>query len=140
MLTVSARTLRILAAALWYTGGVILLLKGGSLLHEAAGIHPGGMGPWTAAACGFLIGGLKARFLFSHSCRKNLERIAALESPKLWQCYRPGFFLFLAAMIALGATLSHLAHGNYNFLLAVATLDLSIAIALLASSIVFWKA
>ncbi len=140
MLTVSARTLRILAAAVWYTGGLILLLKGGNLLHEAAGIRPGGMGPWAAAACGFLAGGLKARFLFTHSCRKNLKRIATLESPKLWQFYRPGFFLFLAAMMALGASLSHLAHGNYHFLLAVATLDLSIAIALLGSSIVFWQA
>jgi hypothetical protein len=38
-----------------------------------------------------------------------------------------------------GATLSRLAHDNYYFLIGVAILDFSIAIALLSSSYVFWK-
>ena len=47
--------------------------------------------------------------------------------------------LALAVMIAAGATLSRLAHGHYPLLIAVATLDLSLAVALLGSSTVFWK-
>jgi hypothetical protein len=47
--------------------------------------------------------------------------------------------LALAVMIATGATLSRLDHSNYPFLIAVATLDLSLAVALLGSSYVFWK-
>jgi hypothetical protein len=139
MFAASACTLKILAAVVWYIGGIILMLKGGSLLSEAAALRPGGIGPWVAVACGLVIGGLKARFLFSRLCRKNLKRIAALEEPRLWQFYRPPFFLFLATMIALGAMLSRLAHGNYPFLIGVGILDLSIAAALLGSSIIFWR-
>jgi len=42
-------------------------------------------------------------------------------------------------MILIGAALSHFAHGNYPFLIAIAVLDLTIAIALLGSSYVYWK-
>ena len=137
--TVSARTLNILAALVWYIGGVILLLKAGSLLAEADMLRPGQPWPWLAVGIGLLIGGLKAKVLFSKSCQKNLSRIAALEQPKFWQFFRPGFFLGLALMITLGATLSRMAQGNYPFLIAVAALDLTIAVALLGSSYVFWK-
>ena len=139
MCVVSRRMLHILAATVWYAGGIILLLKGGSLLREAAALRPGGIGPWAAVACGFLIGGLKARLLFNRTCRKNLKRIAALESPRVWQFYRPQFFLFLAAMITLGAILSRLAHGDYPFLIGVGMVDLSIAVSLLGSGAVFWR-
>jgi hypothetical protein len=42
-------------------------------------------------------------------------------------------------MILAGATLSRLAHNNYAFLIGVGILDISIAVALLGSSYVFWK-
>jgi len=41
MLTVSALTLNILAAFVWYVGGAVLLIKGGSLLLEAHPLKPG---------------------------------------------------------------------------------------------------
>jgi hypothetical protein len=138
-LVVSGRSLRVLAAVVWYVGGMVLLLKGGSLLVEANALKPHGSWPWLAAGAGLLLGGLKAKFLFTGSCRRNLDRISALDRPRIWQFYRPGFLLALAIMILLGATLSRLAHGNYPLLIGVATLDLSIAIALLGSSHVFWK-
>jgi hypothetical protein len=139
MLTVSTRTLNILAALVWYIGGIVLLLKGNTLLGEADLLKPEQHWPWLAAVAGLFIGGLKAKFLFSKSCHKNLVRIAALNRPKIWQFFRPGFFAFLAVMILVGATLSRLAHDNYPFLIGVAILDLSIATALLGSSYVFWK-
>ena len=139
MSAVSPRTLNILAAAVWYLGGIVLVLKAGSALREATVLNPGSIAPWAALLCGIAIGGLKARFLFTRVCRKNLKRIAALEHPRLWQFYRPRFYLFLAAMIGLGATLSRLAHGNYRLLIGVAVLELTIAVALLGSSIVYWK-
>jgi hypothetical protein len=139
VLTVSARSLNVLAALVWYMGGIVLLLKGSSLLAEAAALRPGLIWPWVAVGVGLLAGGLKARFLFSKSCIKNLARIAALERPKIWQFYRPGFFAFLAAAILLGATLSRLAHDRYALLIGVAALDLSLAVALFGSSLVFWR-
>ncbi|ODS33933.1 MAG: hypothetical protein SCARUB_00906 [Candidatus Scalindua rubra] len=139
MLTVSTRTLNILATFVWYVGGIVLLLKGGSLLVEAHSLKPEQNWLWLAAVAGPIIGGLKAKFLFSKSCQKNLARISALDQPKIWQLFRPGFFAILVVMILAGATLSRLAHNNYVFLIGVAIIDLGIAIALLGSSYVFWK-
>ena len=139
MPTASNRNLNILAALVWYIGGIVLLIKGGSLLVEAAGLNPALAWPWLAVVAGVVIGGLKAKFLFSKSCQKNLARIAALNRPRAWQFFRPGFFVALAVMILVGATLSRLAHNNYPFLVGVAILDLSIATALLGSSYVFWQ-
>ena len=138
MFDVSARTLKILAALVWYSGGIAMLLKGRSLLLEAAALRPGETWLWLAVGGGLLLGVVQARTLFLKSGRRNLRRIAALERPRAWQFFRPGFFGALAVMIAAGATMSRLAHGNYPFLLFVAGLDLAVAVSLLGSSTVFW--
>jgi hypothetical protein len=131
--------LKTLAAMTWYAGGGALLLKGTSLVVEARSLQPGRPWPWLAVGVGLLAGAVKACCLFAGKCRKNLVRIDHLVEPKVWQFYRPSFFMFLALMIAFGASLSRMAHGNYVFLLCVAGLDLCIAAALLGSSYVFWK-
>ncbi len=135
----SAQTLKILAALLWYLGSAMLGLKGGSLLLEAEMLKPEQNWTWRAIVIGLFIGGLKGKYLFSKSCKKNLARIDLLDKPKVWQFFTPRFFLSLAIMIAAGATLSRMAHNNYIFLLSVAILDISIATALIGSSYVFWK-
>jgi len=139
LLVVSDRSLRAMAALVWYIGGIVLLLKGSDLLMEAGSIKPEESWPWLAVAAGLFIGGFKAKFIFNRSCQKNLDRIAALDKPKIWQFFRPGFFVALIIMIMVGATLSRLAHNNYPFLISVGILDLSIATALLWSSHIFWK-
>ena len=138
MIQIPHVTLRILAAIVWYIGGTVLVLKGGSLLLEAEALSPGRLWPWLAVPIGLLLGGLKAKFRFTKSCRKNLARIDALENPKIWQFFTPVFFVLLALMIAAGSTLSRLAHGNFAALIGVGILDLSVATALLGSSIGFW--
>lgn len=92
---------------------------------------------WSVIA-GLFIGTLKVRFIFLNSCRKNLHRIQQLDNPQWWQFYRPGFFLFLATMILLGSMLSRSAHGDFNWLIGIGTLDISLATALLGSSYLFW--
>ena len=136
---ITSHTLKILAALLWYLGGIILGSKGGRLLIEADILKPEQNWVWGAIVSGLLIGGLKAKYLFSVSCKKNLARIDLLDKPKIWQFFRPGFFLFLAIMIVAGVILSRMAHNNYIFLLNVAILDISIATALIGSSYIFWK-
>jgi len=138
-MTVSKRTLNILAGVVWYAGGVALLRKAVSLLLEAHALRPDQEGPAVVVAVGLLLGAAKARFLFSRSCRRNLARIAELVDPKVWQFFKPGFFVALAVMILSGALLSRLAQVNYPLLCAVAALDLTIAVALLSSSYVFWQ-
>ena len=117
----------------------MLLLKGSNLLYEAAVLQPGRIWPLVAVAAGLFAGGLKARLLFAKTCHNNLDRIEQLQQPMPWNCFRLRFFLFLFLMILTGATLSRLAHGNYTAMIAVATLDLSLATALLTSGFVFWK-
>ena len=139
LFSVSPRSLKILAALLWYSGAMVLLFKGLGFLKMAIGLQAGWAWPGVALACALLFGSLKVHYIFKRSCRKNLQRIASLRDAKLWQFYRPGFFVFLCAMIVLGRYVSISAQGNYAGLLAVATLDLSLATALFGSSYVFWQ-
>jgi hypothetical protein len=128
-----------LAAIVWHIGGIVLLLKGASLIAEADSLRPEQNWQWIFVVVGLLLGLLKARFLFSKFWHKNATRIDTLDEPQLWQFFRPGFFLMLAAMILTGATMSRLAAGHYRPLIGVATLDLSLAMALLGSGLIFWR-
>ena len=134
----TAQTLKILAALVWLIGGVILVAKGVSLLFDANTMKAGQIGPWLSLLLGILLGALQAKYLFANFGRKNLGRIAGLDHPKLWQFFRPGFFLALALMIAVGVILSIMAVGNFIFLIGVAALDLVVGISLLGSIYVFW--
>lgn len=137
MLAVSKRTLNIVSGFVWLSGAIVLVLKSASLFAQAAALQPDNSWSWLAVAAGLLIGGVKAQYLFGGFCRKNLDRIAALDEPRLWQAFRPGFYVFLTTMILLGAFLSRLAVGNYPGLIALVILDISIAVALLGSMRVF---
>jgi hypothetical protein len=139
MFSASTRTLKLLVAMLWYSGAIVLLTKGTTLLLEADSLQPGRNWTWLTVVLGLSIGWLKVKFIFRRACQKNLTRIALLSEPKIWQFYRPGFLLFLAAMIIIGSTLSRTAHGNYPFLITMVILDFSLATALFGSSVVFWK-
>lgn len=138
-MTVSKKILVLLAGFVWYSGGIALLVKSGSLISAALKVDSTILGVTFTILSGLLAGLVKARFLFWKACVKNLERIAALHVPRVWQFYRTPFYFMLTAMIMLGSYLSGAAQGNYVFLLLVAGLDLSISIALLTSSIAFWK-
>jgi hypothetical protein len=137
VLSVSKNTLVVVSGSVWFSGAIVLLLKGASLFSQAMALRPGELWSWLVVAAAILIGGAKAHYLFSGFCRKNLNRIAALDNPQLWQAFRPGFYVFLTSMVILGAILSRLAVGNYPGLLALVVLDISIALALLGSIRVF---
>jgi len=139
MFSASRQTLKILAAVLWLSGGVVLLYKGITLMLEADSLQPGRAWTWLSIVLGLGIGWLKVNYIFSRSCKKNLARISQLRAPKIWQFYRPGFLLFLAAMIVIGSTLSRMSHGNYPFLISMVIVDFSLSTALFGSSYVFWQ-
>ena len=139
MFSASSRTLKVIAALLWYSGAFILLAKGTSLLIEADSVQPGRIWTWLTIIAGLIIGWLKVKFIFRGACQRNLARISLLSEPKIWQFYRPGFLLFLVIMIIIGSTLSRMAHGNYPFLIAMIIVDFSLATALFGSSRVFWQ-
>ena len=139
MFDASQRTLKLLAALVWYTGAVVLFIKSAGLLLDAESVNPDQSWTWLAVLSGLVLGGIKAKYLFNRLCFKNLSRILALKQPKLWHFYRVHFFIFLFFMISLGAFLSRLAHGDYPMLIAVAVVELSVATALLGSSGCFWR-
>jgi hypothetical protein len=134
---VSYRTLIALAAFVWCSGGIALLLKGGALIKSAYAIDSQSLWTFTAPLLGVIAGLLKGKFLFSKSCKKNIQRIQSLANPQVWECFRPGMLIFLAIIIPAGAWMSRAAAGNYPYLCLVGALDLSISFALLTSSIVF---
>ena len=136
---VSQFTLIIIAAFVWYSGGIALLLKGGALVKSAYAIDSQSLWTFAAPLLGVIVGLLKGKFLFSKSCKKNIRRIRLLTNPQVWQCFRPGMLIFLAIIIPTGAWMSRAAAGNYTYLCLVGALDLSISFALLTSSMVFLK-
>ncbi len=139
MLNSSTRTLKVLAAMVWYSGAIVLSYKSAGLLSVAHGLHSNQLWTGLAITTGILIGLLKAKYLFNHICIKNLKRIHTLKSPQLWQFYRTRFYFFLLSMIFLGRYISWLAHENYAALISMAIVEISLATALLSSSNCFWK-
>ena len=131
------RSLVVLAALAWISGGIVLLAKGSSLAIEVFSQSPTTSLGWLAPVIGIAVGLLKIKYLFNRFCLRNLDRIAKLDDPRVWQFFRPQFFLFLGVMILLGATLTPLAQGNFPLAIFVIALDFSLATALLGSSLVF---
>jgi hypothetical protein len=134
-LRVSRKTLVVLAAITWFVGGLVLLSKG---LTHALDLRSTNL-TMVVSGIGIAIGLVKAKYLFKHFCERNLRRIAELEAPRIWQFFRPGFFLALAAMIAAGALLSGLALASHTARIFVAGLDFALAVALLGSGLVFFR-
>lgn len=138
-MAVSHHMVLMIAAAVWYMGGIVLLLKGGSLAKNAYLMNPESVWSFLSPAIGILAGLIKAKFIFINNCSKNINRIRSLRDPKVWNCFRPGVLLFLAVIIPTGMWLSDAATGRYLYLCLVGALDLSVCVALLTSSIAFWK-
>ncbi len=134
----SKRTLVYLAAAVWYIGGIMLLRSGLELIVQIRSLKEGTLWPVIFIVLGIGLGVFQALVIFTPSCKRNLQRINQLEDPRLWQFFRPGFFLALAAMISSGVLLNHLSQGHYYFMLGVAAVDFALTVSLLGSSFIFW--
>lgn len=139
MFNSSTRTLKLLASLVWYSGAVVLSFKSMTMLLEAQSINPDRVWIWLAIASGLIIGGIKAKYLFTKLCIKNLKRIETLQKPRLWDFYRVRFFIFLVSMIVLGSVVSQQAQGSYSMLMSMAIIEISLATALLGSSHCFWE-
>jgi len=139
MFHTSTFILKLLAALVWYIGGSVLVIKSSSLFLAANQI--GAALPWVLLAMpgGIGIGLIKGKYLFTNVCLNNLKRIESLENPMIWQFYQARFFIFLGLMVTLGITFSNMAQGDYALLIPLAILELSVGVALLASSRCFWQ-
>jgi hypothetical protein len=131
--------LMIVAAFVWYGGGVALFLKAAALIKGAYALDSVSFWTYATPIIGIIIGLIKTKFIFNHACSKNIKRIRALAAPRAWQFFRPGMLIFLAIIIPAGATMSRMAAGKFGWMCFVAGLDLSIGTALLASGLMFWR-
>lgn len=139
MMNVSRNTVIIVAAVIWHAGGIALLLKGSALIGGAYRMGHEPIGAVIAALVGIGAGFIKGGLLFSRNCERNIKRIKAMAEPNIWHCFKPGMLVFLSVVIPAGAWMSRAASGNYMLLCLIGSLDLSISVALLTSSRVFWK-
>ena len=128
-----------LAALVWYAGVVILLFNSSGMFVEASTAGMPVAGILCAAAAGVMIGILKAKYIFIAICRKNIKRIVSLETPRIWQCYRIRFFVFLFLMVTFGNWAYHQSRSSALMLMGLAALELSVSTALLISSRCFRK-
>lgn len=129
--------LKWLAAAIWYAGGLMLLLKGISWLTEAGTL--GGLSwPVGAAVAALVVGLARGGTVFRRACVRNLERIRALRRPRPWQVFRPVFFLALVGMFGIAVVFGQVARTGYAGRVVVGGLDLVIGISLLTGATAFW--
>ena len=135
----SPHTLKMLAALVWYSGFLVLFLKSTRLFLQADKLNHDQRVIWLAILMGFLIGVIKAKYLYQKLCLRNLKRINSIKQPRIWHFYRIQFFIFLASMIVLGLWLSKWTQDNSVMLIILAMIELSIATALLGSCHCFWK-
>jgi len=128
------------AAFIWFCGGVVLVIKGCVMLKAAFALDPLMLWVVVTSAVGIIVGLIKAKFIFIHALKKNIKRIGNLSLPVYpWQCYRVGFFIFLAVVITLSKFMTSWSEGHFVYILLIAALDLSIATALLSTGFLFWQ-
>lgn len=129
-----------LAGAIWGLVGLFLLVRGIDMYLLA--VRSQGSSQQAVAislAAALLIGGIKGKFVLTKTARRNKERIDKLPPPvKVHHVYAKPFYLFIAAMMGLGFVLR-----NWNEYLGgyvvVAAIYCGIGIALMVSSLVYWK-
>ena len=118
----------------------MLVIKGCVMLKAAFNLDSAIFLIVITVLCGVLIGLIKAKFIFTHALKKNLKRIQALSMPVYpWQCYRVGFFIFLATVITLSKFMTSWSEGHYVYIQLIAALGFSIATALLSTGFLFWR-
>jgi len=139
MFNVSSFQLKLSAGLVWYAGSITLFLKGQQLLQAALILRPESSSSYYVYLIGIGVGLIKTRYIFIKSAKKNIARIYGLQKPKIWNIFRPKFFIFLALMIASGVVLSFLSRGNFLFLLSVASIDFSLSTALSVSGLLYLK-
>lgn len=130
----SHTTLKTLAAAVWLTGGTMLLWKGAERMLEAATELGAPTWPLVAGLLGLAVGVLRGRLVFRRAAERNVRRIHALEAPRVWQFFRPGFFAALVVMVGVAVGMSLLAETGTVARVVVGGLDWAIAFSLLVSA------
>ena len=130
-----------LAGSIWGLVGLFLVVRG-AIMYQAALETQNATQTALAIsiAVSIIVGVAKGRFVLSKTARRNKSRIESIEGPlKIHHVYAKSFYILIAGMIALGVTLRTFNEylGGY---VVVAAVYCGIGLALMVSSLVYWKA
>ncbi len=129
-----------LAGSIWGLVGLFLVIRGAIMYQAALDTQNATQTAlMISIAISVIIGVAKGRFVLSKTARRNKSRIESIEGPlKVHHVYAKSFYILIAAMIALGVTLR-----TYNESLGgyvvVAAIYCGIGLALMVSSLTYWK-
>lgn len=133
---------------LFKIAGGFWMLMGFFLVYRSAGLYQLALGDQHSTVraivisviAGLLIGGIKGKFVLTKTARKNKSRIEGHDGPlKIYHAFAKKFYFFIPAMILLGVLLRSFNEylGGY---IVVAAIYCGIGMALIVSSLPYWKA
>jgi uncharacterized membrane protein len=129
------------AGGVWGIVGTFLIYRGALLYQMAAQEQNSSPQAITVSlALALLLGLIKGRFILSKIARRNRNRISQLEAPlKAHHVFSGSFYGLIAGMILLGYLIRvfNTYLGGY---VVVAAVYCGVGMALLAASLVYWKA
>lgn len=133
-------SLYILAGSVWALVGLFLMIRGALMYQTALDTQNASQTALAISiAASVVLGIIKGRFVLSKTARRNKSRIDGLEEPlKVHHVYAKSFYFMIAGMILLGVSLRTFNEylGGY---VVVAAIYCGIGLALMVSSLVYWK-
>ena len=129
-----------LAGSIWGLVGLFLIVRGVVMYQEALNTQNASQTAlMISIAIALVIGVAKGKFVLSKTARRNKSRIDNIQEPlKIHHVYAKSFYFLIAGMIALGVTLRTFNEylGGY---VVVAAIYCGIGLALMVSSLTYWK-
>jgi hypothetical protein len=137
---VNKNSLYALAGSIWGLVGLFLIVRGAGMYQAALDTQNATQTAlMISIAIAVIIGVAKGKFVLSKTARRNKSRIDGIEGPlKVHHVYAKSFYFFIAGMILLGVSLRHFNEylGGY---VVVAAIYCGIGLALMVSSLTYWK-
>ncbi len=129
-----------LAGSIWGLVGLFLMIRGVTLYQTALETQNATQTALAISiAISIIVGVAKGRFVLSKTARRNKLRIENIEGPlKIHHVYAKSFYILIAGMILLGVSLRTFNEylGGY---VVVAAIYCGIGLALMVSSLIYWK-
>ena len=130
-----------LAGSLWALVGLFLIIRGAIMYQAALDTQKASQTALIISIIiSIIVGVAKGRFVLSKTARRNKSRIESIDEPlKIHHVYAKSFYFLIAGMILLGVSLRTFNEylGGY---IVVAAIYCGIGLALMVSSLVYWKA
>lgn len=121
-----------LAAAIWLLGAIACGQLSSQLLSAAA-VAVNKTSLYVALSVSVIVGLLLGATLFRRLAMSNIDRIDALNAPRIWEAYRLRFYVLLVLFDGGSVLLTDYLAKSATSRLAVGSVDLAICVALSVS-------